>query len=50
MDQLLAYLEKVGAQYKPHRHATIVAFMVQKFGVTQDEAEIAISQWLESRP
>ena len=49
MDQLLAYLEKVGNQYKPHRHKTVVACMIAKFGVTVDEAEAAVASWLESR-
>lgn len=49
MIELIAYLDKVGTQYSPRRHATIVAFMVQKFGVTSSEAEAAIHQWLEAR-
>jgi len=49
MAELIAYLNKVGSQYTPRRHATVVAFMVQTFGVTAAEAEDAIAQWLESR-
>lgn len=48
-DDMLAYLDKVGNEYKPHRHRTIVLHMVKRFAIDEADADDAVRYWLASR-
>ena len=45
-DEHLEYLAKVRTQYSARRHATVVAFMSQKYGLSLSKAESIVRYWL----